>query len=86
MPVLRSNQLQTQHPGVVFKRYYIDRYNINLSNAAEKLGIKTYHLNNFINSEVTVTYSLATKLESVTGISSGFWLNLQKSHNSSKVN
>ena len=86
MPVLRSNQLPTQHPGVVFKRYYIDRYNINLSNAAKKLGIKTDHLSNFINGKVTVTDPLATKLESVTGISSGFWLNLQKSHNSSKVN
>tara|TARA_A200000159_G_scaffold164892_1_gene197123 strand:+ start:13220 stop:13486 length:267 start_codon:yes stop_codon:yes gene_type:complete len=81
MPVLRSNQLPTLHPGIVLKRYYLDRYNINLSNAAEKLGIKTYHLNNFINGKVTVTGPLATKLESVTGISSGFWLNLQKNYN-----
>ena len=81
MPVLRSNQLPTQHPGVVFKRYYLDRYNINLANAAEKLGIKTYHLNNFINGKVTVTDLLATKLEDVTGVSSGFWINLQKNYN-----
>ena len=83
MPVLRSNQLPTQHPGVVFKRYYLDRHNIKLTDAAKTLDIETYHLNNFINGEVTVTYPLATKLESVTGISSSFWLNLQKSHNSS---
>tara|TARA_Y100001934_G_scaffold132697_1_gene160845 strand:+ start:539 stop:793 length:255 start_codon:yes stop_codon:yes gene_type:complete len=81
MPVLRSNQLPTQHPGVVFKRYYLDRYNINLTNAAEKLGIKTEHLNNFINGKVTVSESLATELEDVTGVSSGFWINLQKNYN-----
>ena len=81
MPVLRSNQLPTQHPGVVFKRYYLDRYNITLTNAAEKLGIKTEHLNNFINGKVTVSESLATELEDVTGVSSGFWINLQKNYN-----
>ena len=81
MPVLRSNHLPTQHPGVVFKRYYLDRYNINLTNAAEKLGIKTEHLNNFINGKVTVSESLATELEDVTGVSSGFWINLQKNYN-----
>ena len=81
MPVLRSNRLPIQHPGVVFKRYYLDRYNINLTNAAEKLGIKTEHLNNFINGKVTVSESLATELEDVTGVSSGFWINLQKNYN-----
>ena len=80
MPVLRSNQLPTQNPGVVFKRYYLDRYNIKLSDAAKTLNLKISHLNNFLNGEATVTTPLATKLESVTGISSGFWLNLQKSY------
>jgi len=81
MPVLRSNQLPILHPGVVFKRYYLDRYNIKLSDAAKTLDIETFHLNKFINGEFAVTASLALKLERVTGISPGFWLNFQKSHN-----
>ncbi len=55
MPVLRSNRLPIQHPGVVFKRYYLDRYNIKLSDAAKTLNLKISHLNNFLNGEATVT-------------------------------
>lgn len=81
MPIIRSNNLPTQHPGVVFKRFFLDRKNIKLSDAANKLGIDTSHLINFINGEITVTSPLAINLEKATGVSSGFWLNLQKSHN-----
>jgi addiction module HigA family antidote len=85
MPIIRSNQLPTQHPGVVFKCYYLDRYNTKLSDAAKTLDIETFHLNNFIKGEITVTPPLAIRLEKVTGISSGFWLNLQKIHDLHKI-
>ena len=49
MPILRSKLLPVQHPGVVFKLYYLDRYNISLTDAAKTLGIKAFHLNCFIN-------------------------------------
>ncbi len=81
MPILRSKLLPVQHPGVVFKLYYLDRYNISLTDAAKTLGIKAFHLNCFINGKANVTSTLATKLERTTGISSAFWLNLQKTHN-----
>lgn len=80
MSVSRSNKLPAKHPGQVFKSSVLDRHGINISEAARKLKVNRPHLNNFTKGKVSVTAPFAMKLEAATGISSGFWMNLQKTY------
>lgn len=80
MSITRSNKLPAKHPGIVFKNRILKRHNITVTDAAIKMQINRPHLNNFANGKVSVTAPLAMKLEKATGISSGFWMNLQKTY------
>lgn len=80
MSLTRSNRLPAKHPGLVFKTRILDRNDIKITEAAKKMNINRPHLNNFTKGKVSVTAPLAMKLEKATGISSGFWMNLQKSY------
>ena len=80
MSVTRSNKLPAKHPGIIFKTRVLDRHGISISEAARKLKINRPHLNNFTKGKVSVTVSLAMRLEKATGITSGFWMNLQKTY------
>jgi addiction module HigA family antidote len=80
MSVSRSNRLPATHPGIVFKQRILDRHNVKITDAAKKMGINRSHLNNFTNGKVSVTAPLAMRLEKATGITSGFWMNLQKTY------
>ena len=80
MSVVRSKNLPAMHPGFVFKSRILDRNGIKISEAARKMKINRPHLNNFTKGKVSVTAPLAMKLEVATGITSGFWMNLQKTY------
>lgn len=80
MSVLRSNKLPAKHPGLVFKARVLEKNRISVSEAARKMKINRPHLNNFTRGKVSVTAPLAMKLEAATGITSGFWMNLQKTY------
>ena len=80
MSVTRSNELPVKHPGIVFKTRVLDSNGINISEAARKMKINRPHLNNFTKGKVSVTAPFAMRLEKATGISSGFWMNLQKAY------
>lgn len=80
MSLTRSRELPVVHPGVVFKTRVLQKHNISISDAAKKMNINRPHLNNFTLGKVSVTAPLAMKLEKATGITSGFWMNLQKSY------
>ena len=80
MTLIRSKELPVKHPGMVFKERVLLAHQITVTAAAKKMHINRPHLNNFANGKVSVTAPLAMKLEKSTGISSGFWMNLQKSY------
>jgi addiction module HigA family antidote len=80
MSVSRSNKLPAKHPGHVFKARVLDKNEISISEAARKMRVTRPHLNNFTRGKVSVTAPFAMKLEVATGISSGFWMNLQKTY------
>jgi addiction module HigA family antidote len=80
MALIRSNKLPVTHPGLVFKKRILEAHNLTVSEAAIKMRINRPHLNNFTTDKVSVTVPLAMKLEKSTGISAGFWLNLQKTY------
>jgi addiction module HigA family antidote len=80
MTLVRSNKLPATHPGLVFKKRILEAHNLSISDAARKMHINRPHLNNFSTGKVGVTVPLAMKLEVATGITAGFWLNLQKTY------
>lgn len=80
MNVTRSENLPVKHPGQVFKERILEVHNISVTDAAKKLFISRKNLSLFVNGKADVSVRLAKKLEVGTGISAGFWLNLQKSH------
>jgi len=80
MVLTRSEQLPVKHPGQVFKERILDVHHISVTDAAKKLCISRKNLSLFVNGKADVSVRLAKKLEVGTGISAGFWLNLQKSH------
>lgn len=81
MTLIRSNNLPATHPGLIFRSRIINRHNLTISDAAQKMRISRSHLNNFANGKVSVTVSFAMKLETATGLSTAFWINLQKVYN-----
>jgi addiction module HigA family antidote len=62
------------------KSRIIIRHSITISDEAKNMRINRSHFNNFANGKVAVTAPFAMKLEKVTGISTGFWINLQKTY------
>ena len=80
MKLTRSIKLPAKHPGIIFKNRILLAHNLSVTEAAKKMHINRSHLNNFSTGKVSVTAPLAMKLEKSTGISAGFWMNLQKTY------
>lgn len=80
MTLVRSNKLPAIHPGLIFKKRILKPHDLTVTEAAKKMHINRPHLNNFAKGKVSVTVPFAMKLEKSTGISAGFWLNLQKTY------
>ena len=78
--VKRNPGLPATHPGVTFKKKILERNNINISSAAQKMNITRAHLSRFVNGKVSVTGDFAVRLEKACGVSAEFWLNKQNSY------
>lgn len=81
MTIIRNDNLPVKHPGQVFKERILTTHNITVTEAANRLHINRKNLSLFVNGKADVSVRLAKKLDVGTGISAGFWLNLQKSYN-----
>jgi len=80
MVLIRSDKLPVTHAGIVFKKRVLDRHKITITDAAIQLHVTRKEISDFVNGHSHVTINLAKKLETGTGISSGFWLNIQKNY------
>ncbi|MCH8501597.1 MAG: HigA family addiction module antidote protein [Aliidiomarina sp.] len=70
-------KLTIDHPGVLFRARFLERYNIKVQTAADKLHMKRPQLSRFINGHTSVSNTLALKLEVATGVSAQYWLSRQ---------
>ncbi|MBD3587541.1 MULTISPECIES: HigA family addiction module antitoxin [Salinimonas] len=80
MSIKRSRNFPSTHPGTVFKRRVLDRHEISIKEAAEKLHVTRAHLSRFVNGNVGVKVDFALRLEKASGISAQFWMNLQQAY------
>jgi addiction module HigA family antidote len=80
MTLIRSNKLPVKHPGLIFNQRILIVHKISQTDAAKTLHMSRKQVSLFANGKVSVSVSLAKKLETSTGISAGFWLNIQKAY------
>jgi addiction module HigA family antidote len=80
MTLIRSNKLPVKHAGLIFNERVLIAHKISQTNAAKSLHMSRKQVSLFANGKVSVSVSLAKKLETSTGISAGFWLNIQKAY------
>jgi plasmid maintenance system antidote protein VapI len=74
----RSTDLPCKHPSNIFKTRCLDKISLPLSEVANRLNINLAELNLFLEEQLSVDKTFSQKLEVATGISAGFWLNMQK--------
>lgn len=80
MTLIKSNKLPVKHAGVIFNERILKRHKISQTDAAKFLHMSRKQVSLFANGKVSVSVDLAKKLEASTGVSAGFWLNIQKSY------
>ena len=80
MTLIRSNNLPVKHAGIIFNERILIHHNISQTQAAKILHMSRKQIWLFANGKTSVSISLSKKLEAATGISAGFWLNIQKSY------
>lgn len=78
MAIQRSNQLTAKHPGYVFEHRFLNSSTRCTSEIALEMGVSSDDLVDFLNGNVSVNSTFATKLADVTGMSAAFWVNLQR--------
>jgi addiction module HigA family antidote len=68
------------HPGTAFKEAFLDCIALNVTQAAQKLGITRKHLSNIIHAKAAVSPDVAKRFEALTGSSAEMWLNMQNAY------
>ena len=79
MLIHRSNKLPASSPGKVLLKV-LKQNHISTTETAKILDISACDLTKFLDGNMPVDTPLAKKLEGLTGISSGFWMNLQNTY------
>lgn len=80
MTLIRSNKLPVKHAGIIFNERILIAHKITQTDAAKFLHMSRKQVSLFANGKTSVSVSLSKKLEAATGISAGFWLNIQKAY------
>ena len=80
MTTVKNDSLPVKHPGLVFKERILNRHNVSVTEAAKKLHISRKQMSLFANGKSDVSVLLAKKLETSTGITAVFWINLQNAY------
>jgi addiction module HigA family antidote len=70
----------TCHPGALLREYVLPGLALSVSQAAKDLGVSRQTLHRILDGSASVTAEMATRLETLTGMSSMFWLRLQCAH------
>ena len=76
MSIIRSNKLPAISPGKVLQKL-LKQNNLSTSESAKLLDLPLCDLTKLIEGNMQVDTSLGKRLEGFTGISCGFWMNLQ---------
>lgn len=73
----RVRNRKPTHPGKVFRVDVLEPLNLNITAAANHLGVSRKHLSLFVNERIGCTKDLANRLAHATNTSMESWLNMQ---------
>ena len=65
------------HPGAVLKEWLAD---VNITQAAEHLGITRAYLSRILNEHASISADMALRLSVLLGTSADMWLNMQSAY------
>ena len=82
----RPPHLFRPHPSEPFKRRFLAKNQMQLSEVANELDLTLHKLNLFIEGKLRVDLTLATHLEKLTGISYQCWRSYLKSYDNYYLN
>jgi addiction module HigA family antidote len=68
------------HPGVVLKGLYLDPLEINITQAAAKLGVARKTLSQLINGHMGVSAEMAIRLSKALNTTPQLWMNMQQGY------
>lgn len=69
------------HPGEIVKDVLIDGAGLNVTSAAEKLGVSRTALSQLLNCHADISTEMAVRLAKLLGTSIEQWINLQAQYN-----
>ena len=76
----RQRNRKPVHPGKVFRLDVLEPVGVNLTEAADALGVSRKHLSSFVNEHVGCSADLAMRIAKATDTSVESWLNLQQAY------
>ena len=70
-------QRAPNHPGKIFDKEVLVYYNLSIEEAAERLGVDSCFLSEFINGRAEMNCDLAVRIAKLLGSSAQMWMNMQ---------
>jgi len=68
------------HPGIVLKRLYMEPLEINITQAANKLGVASKTLSQLVNGHMGVSAEMAIRLSKALNTTPQLWMNMQQGY------
>jgi addiction module HigA family antidote len=68
------------HPGVVLKGLYLEPMEINITQAANKLGVARKTLSQLVNGHMGVSAEMAIRLSKALNTTPQLWMNMQQAY------
>ncbi len=68
---------EPEAPGVIFREEFLEPAGVNVSAAAERLGVSRQTLHRVLAGSAGITAEMALRIGRLTGTTPTFWLNLQ---------
>jgi addiction module HigA family antidote len=71
---------EPDHPGAILREEFLEPHRLEVSAAAERLGVTRQTVHRILAGTSSVTADMALRLGKLTGTSPAFWLNLQSTY------
>ena len=68
------------HPGLILKGLYLEAMEINITEAANKLGVARKTLSQLVNGHMGVSAEMAIRLSKALNTTPQLWMNMQQSY------
>ena len=80
IPVTGAPGFEPEHPGTILRDEFLVPHRLEVSAAADRLGVTRQTVHRILAGTSAVTADMALRLGKLTGTTPAFWLNLQATH------